>query len=293
MIVVKLIGGLGNQMFQYAAGFVLAQKYKVSLKMDVQFLLDRIKRYYRHTHRDYAMDVFSISGEIASHDDISKFVYPRRGNKYIYQVLKRLYGERSVYKEDSLETDKAFFDIPDNAYLDGYWQNYKYIVGSERCLKKEFVFKDSLPDSHKLIAERMQLKRSVCVVVRRGDYVGHPTLDIIDAAFYAKAMSFLSSRMEDLLFFVFSDDIGWCKENIGCQGCDIFFVDQKYTGPKAGYYLQLMSLCKHYIVPNSTYAWWGAWLGSYRDKVVVTSGVWYKGQKEERNSILPNEWIIL
>ena len=280
MIITKLIGGLGNQMFQYAAGLFIAKKHKVLLKLDNNFLLDKSKRYYRHTHRDYALDIFNISSSIASNKEIREFVYPRTGNKYIYHLIRKIYKEKSVYKEQELNGVDGFYQIPSHAYMAGYWQDYQYFSEIENDLVIEFSFKKALQISHQLIANNIKARKSVCMVVRRGDYVGHPTLDVLDLSYYNKAFDVLSSIVSGLSVFVFSDDIAWCRENLSFGSADLCFVDQQYTGPKAEFYLQLMALCNHYIISNSTYAWWGAWFGKYPKKIVIAPKIWYKGQKE-------------
>lgn len=293
MIITKLIGGLGNQMFQYAAGLSLASKHNTSLKLDVNFLLDRSKRYYRHTHREYALDIFNISGGVATDNEIRAHVVPRKGNKYVYHLLMKLNRQNGVYSESDLNSIDDFFQIPSSAYIQGSWQDVEYIEGVELALRHEFSFREPLPKSHDYIYGEIKRHEAVCVVFRRGDYVGHPTLDIVGHDFYHKAIEIIANKVKDPCFFVFSDDIEWCKQNFKPENGKVVFVDQEYTGPKAQYYLMLMSECKHHIIPNSTYPWWGAWLCQNPGKLVVAPKIWYKGQSCDRSKILMKDWISL
>jgi hypothetical protein len=293
MIITRLIGGLGNQMFQYAAGLSLARNKETSLKMDICFLLDKSKRYYRHSHRDYGLDIFKISGEIASDKEITKHVVPRRGNKYVYHLLKKIKKQKAVYDEETIDSLREFYRIPSDAYIQGTWQDVRYLKDIDAELRREFEFNEQLPDGHLEIYSKINSENSVCVVFRRGDYVGHPFLDIVGLDFYDKAVEIMNGKTPNPSYYVFSDDIDWCRNNFKPEGVSVCFVDQKYTGPKAQYYLMLMATCKHHIIPNSTYPWWGAWLCRNPEKIVIAPKIWYKGQSDRRNEILMDDWIAI
>jgi len=289
MIITKLIGGIGNQMFQYAAGLALARKHDVNLKMDIMFLEDRSTRYYRHTHRDYALDVFRISGSVARKEEIARFTVPRFGNKYVYHLKKRMLPHHNVFTER--ETDfERFLNIPDDAYIEGYWQDARYVQLVANRLKKEFTSVERLPQDCRDMLAEIRKNEPVCCIFRRGDFVDHPVLDLVDLSFYGEALRRLDGMLSGYTLFVFSDDIPWCRDNFKPGGKKVVFVDQALTGPKAQYYLQLIMACRHFIIPNSTYAWWGAWLSPSPGKMVFAPAAWYKGQAERRNRILPDEW---
>lgn len=288
-----LQGGLGNQMFQYAASFALAKQHGTQLKLDINYLLDKSKRYFRYTPRDYAMDVFDIKAEIATPEEISRFTVPRIGNKYLYHLKKRIFKNHNVFLENNIASTNDFFNIPANAYLEGYWQDPTYFKNIRNLLLFEFFFKDPLPAYCTEMFNKIKYSNSVCIVFRRGDYVGHPELDITELGFYRAAIDILQKRFRTLTYFVFSDDIPWCKNNFKRKDIELDFVDQAYTGPKAEFYLQLMLACKKYIIPNSTYPWWAAWLNQDPDKTVIAPKKWFKGQVEDVNPIVPKDWITL
>jgi len=293
MIITKLIGGNGNQMFQYAAGLALAKKHDTELLIDNYYLLDKSKRYFRHEHRDYALDMFNITAKVADSKQISQFTIPRKGNKYIYHLKKRLFRQHNVFLENNLISPDALFDLPKQAYLEGYWQNTLYFKGIESVIKSEFSFKNVLPESCSAFREKIIEEYSVAVVFRRGDFVNHPVLDIVKLDFYYDALEIISEKLGSPKLFVFSDDIEWCQNNFKPKGCKPTFVDQSLTGPNAEYYLHMITLCKHFIIPNSTFGWWGAWLGNYPDKIVIAPKKWFINQIEPVNSIIPDTWIVL
>ncbi|ASQ89949.1 hypothetical protein CHL67_02555 [Prosthecochloris sp. GSB1] len=293
MIIARLIGGNGNQMFQYAAGFALAKKHGVELRLDINYLLDKSKRYYRHAHRSYALDMFGVSAEIATDKEIACFTVPRKGNKFFYHLKKRIFTKNNVYREEDFSAESAFNAIPSDAYIEGYWENPGYFARIEQDLRREFSFKRPLPEECDGIKQKIATGDSVCVVFRRGDFVGHPILNIVGLDYYEKALTLLAEKVSDPSIFVFSDDIAWCRENYrpGGYGCE--YVNQSLTGPNAEYYLQMMASCKHFIIPNSTFGWWGAWLSNYPGKKVIAPKVWFRGQKDEVNEIVPDEWMTL
>lgn len=293
MIISMLKGGMGNQMFQYAAGFALVNKHQTKLKLDINYLLDKSKRYFRHTHREYALDAFNIKAEIATPKEISRFTTPRIGNKYFYHLKKRILKSYNVFEESHMHSQDEFQNIPPDAYLDGFWQNASYIQNVRNLLLEEFSFKEPLPEYCINTFNEIKNSNSVCVVFRRGDYVNHPELDITELNYYHAAIDIFQNKKNNFTYFIFSDDILWCKANFVRNDIEIIFVDQMYTGPKAQYYLQLMIACKKYIIPNSTYPWWAAWLNDDQEKVVIAPKKWFRSQIVDINPIVPNDWITL
>ena len=281
-------------MFQYAAAYVAAKNNNQELKIDNLYYADKSKRLHRFEYRPYALSLFD-NLQIATPKEINRFVLPRVFNKYIYHALKYLHRDRWIYNESQLNTYDKLINIPtDDAYITGFFQKYEYIENDISDLKRIFQFKDELPESHSGIATEIANKENaVCVVFRRGDYVNHPVLGIVNLDFYYKAVEIIKSKLLNPVFFVFSDDISWCRANFKIQD-EVFFVDQKYTGLFAGNYLQLMMLCSHFIIPNSTYPYWAALLSEHNPKkLVIAPKIWYKGQNYDRNAILPPEWIAI
>lgn len=298
MIIAKLMGGLGNQMFQYAAGLAAAKRNNTALKLDPYYLYDKSKRSFRFCPRDYGLDIFEITATLASPADILHFTMPRVMNKYIYHALNRLYPQRHVYPEEKY----SFEDVPAHAYMTGYWQKAKILEYIDKDLRKEFTLKKDLISGCEEIEEMIRNSENpVCVSFRRGDYVGHPTLDIVTLEYYQKAVDILRRiSPAPKQFFVFSDDIPWCEKNFrlnkpagSAENETLYFVDQRFTGKKFQNYFYLMMLCRNFIIPNSTYPFWAAYLSTSEKKRVIAPAVWFKGQKADRNDILPADFMAL
>lgn len=292
MIIIKLKGGIGNQMFQYAAAFNLAQQHNTTLYLDIFYLLDKSKRRFRHTNRDYALNVFNISAQIATAQQISRFTVPRTGNKYLYYLRRRLRRERGVFVEGRDFDVPTFHQVPDNAYLEGSWQHMGYFDSIHNIINSQFRFNGALPDKCLRVREHIRNECSVCIVFRRGDYVGHPLLDIVSMEFYRRAVAYMNSRLTDPTYFVFSDDISWCKQNF-TEPVRKVFVEQDCTGDRGQDYLMLMSCCGHFIMPNSTFPWWAAQMAQNPKKLVIAPKVWFKGQTSDVNNIVPTDWVSL
>jgi hypothetical protein len=293
MVIVKLIGGLGNQMFTYAAGFALAKYHDVPLKIDNLYYADRSKRrFHRFEYRPFALDVFNISGKIATEKEISLHTIPRIGNKYLYHLKCRILRKNyNVFNESQCPDYASLIQCPQDTYLEGLFQKYDYLRYIENEIKKEFSF--TPPRLQHAVIEHIRGVNSVCVVFRRGDYVGHPFLDIVNMDYYYEAVNLLKAKIGDFSIFVFSDDIQWCKQNFHPDSVDVHFVNQNLTGEKGKDYLYMMTQCKHFIIPNSTYPYWAAFLCSNKNKIVIAPMKWYKGQDDVRNSKLPPDWITV
>ena len=210
MIIIKLIGGLGNQMFEYAVAYVAAKHNKTELKIDSLYYRDKSKRLHRFEYRPYALDLFNISATCASSKEINRFLLPRIFNKYIYYILKRFHKQWHIFTEKDITSYKKLINLPyKDIYLNGLFQSYNFIKNDIDDLKKEFTFKEKLPDTHTDISAKIESsEESVCVVFRRGDYVNHPFLDVVTLDFYYKAIEILKEKiLTKLSIFVFSEDI--------------------------------------------------------------------------------------
>jgi hypothetical protein len=293
MIIIQLVGGNGNQMFQYTAGLILAKKHNCLLLVDIYHLLDKSRRYYRHQNRDYALEMFNVSAKVATPSEISEFTLPRIGNKYMYHLKKRFSIEKNVFHEDQINGVDELTKLPADTYLKGFWEKSGYVDFISKELRTEFVFKNELPASCQNIRGKITSGNSVCIIFRRGDFVNHPYLDIVGLDFYFSALKMLLEKVSNPELFIFSDDINWCRTNFKPEGITYTYVDQALTGPLAEYYLHLISLCKHFIIPNSTFAWWGAWLSLNPSKLIIAPAKWHKFQTETKNEILPNSWITI
>jgi len=214
MIIVKLIGGLGNQMFQYAAGKSLAIKKKTDLKLDIE----GFKTYKLH---NYMLDKLNIKAEIATSEEIEK-IFGSKILKLLYRIPKLnpffSFNQR-IRKEKSFNFDQELFNLSGTEfYLDGYWQTEKYFFDIEHIIKEDFCPLEKLGGQNVAMADLILKNNSVSVHIRRGDYVSNPVTNdfhgICNLDYYNKAIEIIIKKNPDAVFFIFSDDYNWAKENI-------------------------------------------------------------------------------
>jgi len=299
MIVVKLKGGMGNQMFQYAFGKYLATKYNTEIKLDLSFLLDRIHR-ENFVFRNYDLDIFKLKEvNFAKENDLAKFGLSN--SRLLNLFYKRILGHTNKYlviREKHFHFDDNELSFPNNVYLDGYWQSEKYFIDIENEIRSDFGFKNKLFGECKNLAEIIESIQSVCVHVRRADFVHLESSakihGFIGQDYFYKAVDLLSEIINDFEIFVFSDNIDWCIENLSFTK-NTTFVTHVYKDEKIGNHLHLMTKCKHFIISNSTFSWWGAWLSNNHDKIVVAPKRWFADEKmnNQTQDLIPESWIRL
>ncbi len=288
MIIVKLIGGLGNQMFQYAVGRHLAIRNESILKLD-------ISGFKNYTLRNYDLNHFDIQENIATLEDLSRVLFP--SGKPIHKIEKYLkmkfanVQKIQYIKEQDINFHPAILSLGDNTYLDGYWQSEKYFSDIEDVIRKEFTVKSKPDPINESYLGEIRDCESVSVHVRRGDYVSNPTTaqvhGFLGLGYYQKALSIILENTDRPHFFVFSDDLEWAEGNIKTDA-PITYV--KYNGAKNYEDLRLMSACKHHIIANSSFSWWGAWLSPDREKIVIAPRRWFKSDRLNARDLIPESW---
>lgn len=218
MIVVKLAGGLGNQMFQYAAGRYLSEKHQTILKLDLTFLLDRSPR-KDFVYRDYNLDLFQVQENFAIPEETVSFGKYRRVRRILYAIQQKLNPSLPVYvREAPYHFDLRFFRIPAHAYLEGFWQSEKYFKGIEPIIRKEFTFRDDLDDFGREMAARISSVNAVCLNVRRGDFISISVANqhhgVCEIDYFVRAIRIIGEKVSNPHFFIFSDDTEWCHANL-------------------------------------------------------------------------------
>ena len=297
MIVVKLMGGLGNQMFQYAFAKSLAIKNNTNVKVDLSFLLDRSPR-ENFIFREYDLTVFDLFVEVIKQNEKEIFCEVRR-NSIFKRFFPTKYEEQTKYlTEEQFSFDQSNLLYSKNIYLDGYWQSEKYFKEIEADIRKDFRVKSDLSFFEEEMNSLIQSRNSVCVNFRRTDFVhlqnSAETHGASEMDYYEKAIEIIAEKVENPHFFIFSDDIEWCRENVAWN-YPLTFVGHEFKGEKFASYLLLMCNCKHFIIPNSTFAWWAAWLSESKKKIVIAPRIWFKDQalQEQSGDIIPSDWIRL
>lgn len=273
MIIVRLQGGLGNQMFQYALGRALSMKNKTELKLDTSFFdLKNVPK------RNYDLDVFNIKGNLTTNKYINHIIY----------FFKKLIGHKG--QEKYFAFDPNILSIGPNAYLDGYWQSSKYFKGYEDQIREDFTLKNKPTQNIQVLAGEISKINSVCVHVRRGDYVGNKNHEVVGPDYYKKGIEQISKLKTIEKIYVFSDDIEWCKSNLKFEFSTIF-VDDSFVGAKGEGHMYLMSKCHNFIIANSSFSWWAVWLNESKDKIVICPKQWFPDNTINTSDLIPSEWI--
>lgn len=286
MIITKLLGGLGNQMFQYATGRSLALANGCELKLDTS-------AFDRHViHSGYALGTFNIAADIASFTEIGKLA----GSTHkIPRMIRHKLGiqGKSYFREKGFDFDPALLELRAPVYIEGYWQSHKYFEKFADPIRAELTPNRPLQGKNLQLATSISQKNSVSVHVRRGDYVSNPVASsvhgFVGLAYYKLALDRISREIDSPHFFVFSDDLPWAREHLEFLG-DTTFVDHN-SGPAAYEDMRLMSLCKHHVMANSSFSWWAAWLGWVPGKKVFYPANWFSSKLHNVSSLNPPAWI--
>lgn len=288
MIVVQLTGGMGNQMFQYSVGRHLAIKNKTVLKLDVSFF----ETYEWH---EYSLAPFCLEASIATEQELRGY---KNTNISLWQRFLKKFKIASDIKfakivESGLEFHPDVLDVPDNTYLEGYFQSEKYFDAIKAQIKKELSIKILPTPANQLIIDQIKSSNSVSLHIRRGVYASVPEVNkahgLKPLAYYYDSLDFIKSKTNDFTVFVFSDDIVWAKENLKLETNHVF-VDQ--NNDKTDYEdIRMMSLCKHNILANSTFSWWAAWLNENPEKIVIAPKVWYNDTSRNTQDLIPEGWV--
>lgn len=286
MIIMKIWGGLGNQMFQYATGKALSARLQQPLKLDTGFYAMDTEA----TKRELQLDVFNDAYSVATTSEIKRVL-----GLISFKVVKKFFRKYSNrYLEDpSFVYNPKVDKIRSNAYLEGYWQSYKYFAAYRDMILRTFTFPEQIKSRVNGIAGTMQGQVTASVHIRRGDYVTNQATNAFhgtcDLNYYNSAIAYLRERYPDLYILVFSDDIPWVKENLQVPGKHLF-VENINGHPAEDMYL--MSRCNHNIIANSSFSWWGAWLNDHKDRIVIAPQKWFNADMPTHD-LIPKEWIRL
>lgn len=298
MITVILRGGLGNQMFQYASGLGIAKSNGTDLVLDATYLNDRSPR-GSFTRRNYCLDIFDMKPKLTRLSNISARVpIPGLwlGMDFAGTVAGDLVGLHEFLREKkNYVFDKGVFGGGNSSVLWGFWQTEKYFAGAEAEVRAAFRFKPSGNEAIAKAREAILHSNAVSLHVRRGDYLLPKFAKFYgatDVSYYEKALAYIAERVTSPKIFVFSDDIAWCKEHIKTP-FPLTFMGDDTAGAKASGHLELMSLCKHNIITNSSFSWWGAWLNENPGKIVIAPQRWSVDGCDERCDVTPEGWIKL
>lgn len=300
MIIVRLKGGLGNQMFQYAIGRTLAYKNNDKLALDLTPFLNQNEK---DSLREYSLSVFNINAELTTLSKIGQnfpLIFFLKNISYVITKIKKITKlQKYIREKDSkyFQFQKKNLSLSGNTYLNGYWQNEKYFKDIEHIIRQDFTFKNKPDNKNYQVLDKINATNSVSLHIRRGDYVNNYRIskrfNVLSLDYYKKAINLVFEKINSPVFFVFSNDIPWVKENLNLHK-NFYFIDHNQTKDYED--LRLMSNCKHHIIANSTFSWWGAWLSENDGKIVIAPKQWLTKEGVDETGgvdIVPNEWIKL
>ncbi len=288
MVIVKVHYGLGNQLFQYALAKSLSLRNGWDFRLDTGFFKTDIL--VDHP-RVYQLDRFNIEERIASPDEVESFTKPSFLKRRWRSMTNRFLAnhQRRVVNEIKLDFDENIFNVNDNSYLFGFWQDYRYFSSIGDLLKKELTFKNEPTGLNRLMLDRIKATNAVSLHIRRGDYLTDTyvaeNVGICDLDYYRNAVAEMAQSVSSPVFYIFSDDPAWVKDNFNIP-YDAVYIDHN-PEEMAFEDLRLMSGCRHHITANSSFSWWGAWLAGNEDKIVITPRIW---RSKGPSMFLPPGW---
>lgn len=289
MIIVRLKGGMGNQMFQYAFGRQIAERLQCPLRLDLSALLDRSKRNF--VHRDYDLHIFQVQENFVMPPSRLRMIYKLRSSAVTRYLKQQVTKGRNYIKEPHFHVVESLLDqpVPDTVY-EGWWQSGQYFEDIADIIRREFSFSIPLLPAAQDMLDRIQQSESICLNVRRTDFLQVDNLNTTDRNYFRRAADLLAAQLSDPVFFVFSDDLAWCEKELQLP-YPVEFVSHRLKGEKFGNYHRLMRACKHYIIPNSSFAWWAVWLNEYPDKQVVAPRHWFNDPDIDTSDLVSDNWI--
>ena len=290
---VNIVGGLGNQLFQYAIGRALAKK----LGRPVQYCIDQISQY--SSNRSFRLtEIFAITASVALRTDLRNavgalYALPKARRALAQDAYSWARPSRMVF-ENSTQFDASIFDRCRSAkYLHGNWQSERYFAEVAEVLRGELQFKMSKQVNDPALARIRSEPHSVAVHYRLGDYITNPKaariLGVQPVDYYKRAIARLRAALPDARFFLFSDEPGRARALLETEA-NVLESLPTHPGRTDHEELWLMTQCKHAIIANSSFSWWGAWLNSNAGKRVIAPNAWF-ANGEDSVDIVPIEWM--
>lgn len=296
IFVVELLGGLGNQLFQYAFGRSIALRHDAVLYLSTQ-------RFRDYQLRKYELSEFNISEKIASNELLAQFESETSDERNFFKrAFQGFFGrvERPVWPRHK-ERQGFIFDPPilnvtdQRALFSGYWQCPQYFADIKNLLSAELTLKKPPTGKNAELIENFSKSKTASIHIRRGDYITNPaaaafhgqcTLD-----YYLAAAEKVVDQVKPQQFAVFSDDIEWCQQNIKLPLPALFIGHN--TGVRGAEDIRLMSHCRAHIIANSSFSWWGAWLAGSRSEIVIAPSRWTLKHEGLKLDIYPSGWTLL
>lgn len=287
-VIARIEGGLGNQLFQYAAARSLADRLGCELTLDLRGLAE-------NGDRPFQLDLYRIRAGLAGPQLLASLPdwHTSRWGRLRVSLSQRMPGLYSypVFWPRSFAFDPRFERITRPVYLVGYWQTEKYFAGNRKRLLQDIQLREPVPPATHLLGQILSVN-SVALHIRRGDYVTNTAAaqfhGLCDMAYYHAAVQALKKQSPEIQVFVFSDEPGWARANLRLD------VPTYFVEANPGYVdLELMRYCRHHVVANSSFSWWGAWLCESEGQVVHAPRRWFADPYTDTSDVVPGRWIQL
>lgn len=281
-IVVRLFGGMGNQLFQYAAGRALADRLGCDLALDSRYVEGADGRGDCFEHFQNAR--FTRLAELP----------PAKSEGLLRYALWRYLGlPPRFHRERGLAFDPGFFDLKPGTYLHGYWQSERYFAPIAQDLRADLAFTTPFDEANAAMAKQIaDAPVPVALHVRRGDYMAGDSYAACPPDYYRRAVETLRDRSgAALTCFVFSNDPDWARDNLDL-GQETVIVDLN-TEATGHFDMHLMACCTHNVIANSTFSWWGAWLNDTPHRIVIAPRAWFAKDKLDNPDLCPGGWLRL
>lgn len=292
MVIIRLKGGMGNQMFQYAFGLRAARALGTELQVDLSLLLDRA-RGKDHVYRDYDLTIFEVPHQFLVNPTILRTLYATKSSKICKATRKWLTRGRNYVREPHFEVSKTILQQPkNNTIYEGWWQSERYFSDISEEVRKIFTFVHPILTTSESLFKQIKNTNSICLNVRRTDFLKVDDLNTTNKDYFLNAAKKMADLVDNPHFFIFSDDVEWCAKNLNLAH-PTTLVDHSHKGEKFGNYLQLMKACQHFIIPNSSFAWWAVWLNENKDKNVIAPKNWFNSTEYDTSDLVPKNWIRL
>jgi len=299
MIIVKIKGGLGNQLFQYATARRISIDKQVPIKVDTSFFKEeRFNGIFHLTYYNTIIDeAKSQEIELLTAEPSVSF-YGKICRRF--HIPGKYHRKTHIIENSSSVVDKRIINCDGNAYIEGWYQNEAYFKGIRDILLKEFDFKNNVISEIQDSKDENNNGESVSIHFRRGDYLTNKFFGEVHLDYYIRAVNYIKEKVEHPIFYIFSDDIHWVKNNFRIEG-SVHYLDPQ----RASIYhtendfrdLVAMKKCKHNIIANSSFSWWAAWLNTNQYKIVIAPRKWYNDTNAQKNyekgRLKVSDWIYI
>lgn len=292
-VIVKLKGGLGNQMLQYATGLALAKKLDANIYLDTEYFKIDTKR--GDTHREFELSLFNIDASITKHFLLSNYIAQMFFLKFSFlrKNILGVFGITYITDSDNIENSNSKNNI---IYLDGFWQNSTLFNTYYNNILQAFTLKQTPSGNSEALIKHIKQENAVAVHIRRVDYLLPQSIHyVLDVDFYKKAIAYINEQVSNARFYFFGDDHNWIQSNFDIDN-EVNFLVTENTGAFSFMDMIIMSNCKHNIISNSTFSWWSAYLNQFQSKIVVAPLQWFLPNKAPHFSyenFIDDNWIKL